>query len=160
MIVRLQRPLALHPCPRAIARPLQTCRVLQAKNLPPRPKVDEAEITENFLKGSGPGGQKIVSIVLCRLHSHGELVLSIPLHHIQLRSWTKNAFYSFKEQNRLGCSIKASTYGRGGQVAGDAVKDAKSTNCTTPVGGEAGGDGKGTGGENGDQGRDHEKEKG
>ena len=29
--------------------------------LPPRPTVDEAEIEESFLKGSGPGGQKIVS---------------------------------------------------------------------------------------------------
>lgn len=30
------------------------------KQLPPRPKVDEAHIEEAFLKGSGPGGQKIV----------------------------------------------------------------------------------------------------
>ncbi|KAI9826245.1 MAG: hypothetical protein M1819_007413 [Sarea resinae] len=29
------------------------------KQMPPRPKVDEAEIEEAFLKGSGPGGQKI-----------------------------------------------------------------------------------------------------
>lgn len=29
------------------------------KPLPPRPKIDEAEITEAFLKGTGPGGQKI-----------------------------------------------------------------------------------------------------
>ena len=29
--------------------------------VPPRPEVDEADIEEAFLKGSGPGGQKIVS---------------------------------------------------------------------------------------------------
>ncbi|EMC96528.1 hypothetical protein BAUCODRAFT_47992, partial [Baudoinia panamericana UAMH 10762] len=27
--------------------------------LPPRPKIVETDITESFLKGSGPGGQKI-----------------------------------------------------------------------------------------------------
>ncbi|KAF2083887.1 hypothetical protein K490DRAFT_21891, partial [Saccharata proteae CBS 121410] len=29
------------------------------KPLPPRPVIDEKDITEVFLKGSGPGGQKI-----------------------------------------------------------------------------------------------------
>ena len=32
------------------------------KQLPPRPRLDEADITEAFLKGTGPGGQKIVSV--------------------------------------------------------------------------------------------------
>ena len=31
-----------------------------AKQLPPRPKIEEGDIEESFLKGSGPGGQKIV----------------------------------------------------------------------------------------------------
>ncbi|KAF2146032.1 uncharacterized protein K452DRAFT_355506 [Aplosporella prunicola CBS 121167] len=31
------------------------------KPLPPRPAIDDKDITEAFLKGSGPGGQKIVS---------------------------------------------------------------------------------------------------
>ena len=31
----------------------------QEKALPPRRVIDESEITESFLKGSGPGGQKI-----------------------------------------------------------------------------------------------------
>lgn len=33
--------------------------VLSGKNLPPRLKISETDIEENFLKGSGPGGQKI-----------------------------------------------------------------------------------------------------
>ena len=37
-----------------------TICLLQIKQMPPRPSVNEAEITEAFLKGSGPGGQKIV----------------------------------------------------------------------------------------------------
>lgn len=32
-----------------------------AKQMPPRPTIDESEITGTYLKGSGPGGQKIVS---------------------------------------------------------------------------------------------------
>ena len=36
--------------------------VLPSKVLmPPRPEVNEADLEEAFLKGSGPGGQKIVS---------------------------------------------------------------------------------------------------
>lgn len=36
-----------------------------AKKMPDRPQpLDESEFTEAFLKGSGPGGQKIVSIFL------------------------------------------------------------------------------------------------
>jgi protein subunit release factor B len=34
------------------------------KQMPPRPSITEAEISEAFLKGSGPGGQKIVRILL------------------------------------------------------------------------------------------------
>ena len=36
-----------------------TSPLLKEKPLPPRLKIDEAEIDEAFLKGSGPGGQKI-----------------------------------------------------------------------------------------------------
>lgn len=35
-----------------------SCRPLE-KALPPRPKIVETDIEESFLKGSGPGGQKI-----------------------------------------------------------------------------------------------------
>ena len=31
------------------------------KQMPPRPKIPEEDLQEAFLKGSGPGGQKIVS---------------------------------------------------------------------------------------------------
>ncbi|OAQ64513.1 peptidyl-tRNA hydrolase domain-containing protein [Pochonia chlamydosporia 170] len=45
--------------PAGLSRPF-TCTALQAKNLPPRPKPPpDSEIEESFLKGSGPGGQKI-----------------------------------------------------------------------------------------------------
>jgi len=39
---------------------MTTTATLLAKQMPPRPKINEADIEENFLKGSGPGGQKIV----------------------------------------------------------------------------------------------------
>ncbi|KAM0813592.1 hypothetical protein AB5N19_13588 [Seiridium cardinale] len=54
---------APHRVPAAIAtQEFSTCRALQKKhtNLPPRPKPPpDTEIDESFLKGSGPGGQKI-----------------------------------------------------------------------------------------------------
>lgn len=40
-------------------RRLTTTSILSEKALPPRRKLIETEIEENFLKGSGPGGQKI-----------------------------------------------------------------------------------------------------
>ncbi|KAF2478842.1 RF-1 domain-containing protein [Neohortaea acidophila] len=42
-----------------VARPFTTSALLQEKALPPRRQIAEDEITESFLKGSGPGGQKI-----------------------------------------------------------------------------------------------------
>jgi len=39
---------------------MSTTATLLVKQMPPRPKINEADIEENFLKGSGPGGQKIV----------------------------------------------------------------------------------------------------
>ena len=38
----------------------RTSALRHAKQMPPRPKLDENEIEEAFLKGTGPGGQKIV----------------------------------------------------------------------------------------------------
>ena len=37
-----------------------TTALVAAKPFPPRPTINEADIEESFLKGSGPGGQKIV----------------------------------------------------------------------------------------------------
>lgn len=37
-----------------------TCPALAVKQLPPRPKLDDKDITGSYLKGTGPGGQKIV----------------------------------------------------------------------------------------------------
>ncbi|MCJ1472800.1 hypothetical protein MMC13_001449 [Lambiella insularis] len=56
----LRRPLScLHS--QLLTRLLFTTGATQSKalQLPPRPSVSEAEIQEAFLKGSGPGGQKI-----------------------------------------------------------------------------------------------------
>jgi len=42
-------------------RSLSITSSLAVKPLPPRMKIDEHDLIENFLKGSGPGGQNIVS---------------------------------------------------------------------------------------------------
>ena len=52
----LLRPHSLQSIAR---RTLHTSVALLSKQLPPRRVIPESEIIENFLKGSGPGGQKI-----------------------------------------------------------------------------------------------------
>lgn len=41
-------------------RPFSCTTQLLGKPMPPRPKLDDADITGTYLKGTGPGGQKIV----------------------------------------------------------------------------------------------------
>ncbi|CAA9963870.1 hypothetical protein CFE70_007483 [Pyrenophora teres f. teres 0-1] len=44
---------------RILTRPLHTSHPLLSKSLPPRVPLPDSDLIENFLKGSGPGGQKI-----------------------------------------------------------------------------------------------------
>jgi protein subunit release factor B len=45
--------------PHPFTRAFSTCRGLREKALPPRIVIPETDLEESFLKGSGPGGQKI-----------------------------------------------------------------------------------------------------
>lgn len=56
------RPVVEHVVKRSIAqRGLAASSAVWARKMPDRPPpIDEEEFTEAFLKGSGPGGQKIV----------------------------------------------------------------------------------------------------
>jgi len=45
---------------RSDIRPFSYTTQLLGKPMPPRPKLDDADITGTYLKGTGPGGQKIV----------------------------------------------------------------------------------------------------
>ncbi|KXL41788.1 hypothetical protein M433DRAFT_59531 [Acidomyces richmondensis BFW] len=56
-VVKSNHSLALREVP--LRRSFSTRSNLCEKQLPPRPKIVESEIEESFLKGSGPGGQKI-----------------------------------------------------------------------------------------------------
>lgn len=47
-----------------LVRFFSTSRILAAKPLPPRPKLDDKDLTISYVKGSGPGGQKIVRAIL------------------------------------------------------------------------------------------------
>ncbi|THW93122.1 hypothetical protein D6C78_04862 [Aureobasidium pullulans] len=56
--------LSARPIPAAPPSALRACcftttTTLPQKPLPPRPTIEESDITEAFLKGTGPGGQKI-----------------------------------------------------------------------------------------------------
>lgn len=48
-----------HPRPRPLLRAFTTSSATLSKQLPPRRPLIDDEIIETFLKGSGPGGQKI-----------------------------------------------------------------------------------------------------
>ncbi|KHN95815.1 peptidyl-tRNA hydrolase domain protein [Metarhizium album ARSEF 1941] len=55
-----RRPLCLLPTACLLTARLSTLPALRSKPLPPRPRPPpDADIQESFLKGSGPGGQKI-----------------------------------------------------------------------------------------------------
>jgi hypothetical protein len=47
---------------RGALRPFHAAALLAAKPLPPRLVIPESDLSESFLKGTGPGGQKIVSL--------------------------------------------------------------------------------------------------
>lgn len=49
-----------------------------AAQLPPHPKIKEADIEEAFLKGSGPGGQKIVRLSTVENSISCRLLTSLP----------------------------------------------------------------------------------
>ncbi|KAF2463625.1 uncharacterized protein BDR25DRAFT_307657 [Lindgomyces ingoldianus] len=55
------RPTCFSILPNGIlhARPFTSTGLSQTKQLPPRRVILDSEVEENFLKGSGPGGQKI-----------------------------------------------------------------------------------------------------
>ncbi len=77
-------PRIIHPAPALTSplfrpRPLSTTAFHLAKSLPSRPKPPpDSEIEESFLKGSGPGGQKIVRAAAlgCPFSSHVFCALS------------------------------------------------------------------------------------
>ncbi|KZM26001.1 translation release factor [Ascochyta rabiei] len=55
-ITALLRPRPVH---HTVRHALHSSAVLGSKTLPPRRVIPESDMIENFLKGSGPGGQKI-----------------------------------------------------------------------------------------------------
>lgn len=57
--IRLAAAAAALPRPHPPVRAFTSSHNALSKSLPPRPVLLDADIIENFLKGSGPGGQKI-----------------------------------------------------------------------------------------------------
>lgn len=62
-------PKAIHPPP-SLRRSFTLASSLSAKQLPPRLKIDDADLTVSYLKGTGPGGQKIVRF----LHHYSPII--------------------------------------------------------------------------------------
>lgn len=68
---------------------LSTQQVLQEKPLPPRIVIPEGDIEESFLKGTGPGGQKI-----------NKTSSAVQLKHLPTGIVVKNQATRSREQNR------------------------------------------------------------
>lgn len=95
-------------------------RCIKANKLPPRPKINENEITEVFIKGGGKGGQKInktnskvqlkhlpTGIVVESQYSrsrednrkHAREILALKVQELQLGNQSRNAIVSeYKRQ--------------------------------------------------------------
>lgn len=85
----LLRSSRLKLCEYAFIRSLSSTTLLCKKQMPPRPKVNENEIEEKFLKGSGPGGQKI-----------NKTSSAVQLRHIPTGIVVKSQETRSREQNR------------------------------------------------------------
>jgi protein subunit release factor B len=92
------------------ARPFTSSATLGTKHLPPRPVIVEQDIEESFLKGSGPGGQKIVRPSTCigigRIEVLTELLVqnktssAVQLKHIPTGIVVKSQETRSRQQNR------------------------------------------------------------
>jgi hypothetical protein len=91
------------------------------KKMPDRPPpVNEDDFTEAFLKGSGPGGQKIVGLYQM------DLMLVIMLDHKLITEPT--------EQNLICCTIKTHSHRLGPQSSSYTLSHTESENCETDAG--------------------------
>ena len=71
------------------ARSFTVCQQLQDKPLPPRRVIAETDLSESFLKGSGPGGQKI-----------NKTSSAVQLKHIPTGIVVKSQATRSRDQNR------------------------------------------------------------
>ena len=94
-----------------------SCRAKDAP-LPPRRKIADSEITESFLKGSGPGGQKI-----------NKTSSAVQLKHLPTGIVVKSQETRSREQNRklarqiLGERLDARENGAGSRAAVKAERE-------------------------------------
>ncbi|KAM0710858.1 hypothetical protein Q7P35_001596 [Cladosporium inversicolor] len=81
---RVARPQVL-----SAARPFTASAATHEKALPPRRKITDNEITESFLRGTGPGGQKI-----------NKTSCAVQLKHLATGIVVKSQHTRSREQNR------------------------------------------------------------
>jgi hypothetical protein len=91
------------------------------KKMPDRPPpVNEDDFTEAFLKGSGPGGQKIVGLYQLDL---------IPVNNAGPKLITQPT-----EQNLICCTIETHSHRPGPQSSSHTLSHTESENCETDAG--------------------------
>lgn len=123
---------------------------ITAAQMPPRPIVPESDIWESFLKGSGPGGQKIV-------RPPSPTSKQTPL---TLIPGPTNPRSPAKEQNLLRRATKAPPLRPRRQIPSHTLALSEPEDRAALAGGEAGGCGEGAGESDGDEGGGEEEEEG
>jgi protein subunit release factor B len=111
----------------SIHRSFSSTAILPSKPLPPRRPILDSEITESFLKGSGPGGQKINKTSSAVQLKH--LPTGIVVKCQETRSRTQNRKYARRllqeklEELELGDMARTKVKGR--EIAGKKKSAAK-----------------------------------
>lgn len=119
-VVSLENATAIYSSSIIIKRSICSTTPLWKKKMPDRPApIDEADFTEVFLHGSGPGGQKIVSF---------PPFIKFSIENPQT--------HNLKEQNFLRSSVETHPNGYGPQGPSHPFSYAKSQNCKTNASGK------------------------
>jgi hypothetical protein len=101
--------------------------ITPAKNLPPRLKINDADLTISYLKGTGPGGQKIV-----RSHIQPNEPLQADPSPKQT---TPKPTLTSPEQNQLSLPNQPQTQRGSNKMPSDAVPSPEREDCAVIVSG-------------------------
>lgn len=104
-----------------LTRPFTSGNAVAAAQMPPRLVLKEEDIEEAFLKGSGPGGQKIVRHSILRVFPWPFLT---------------KVLKASVEQDLVRRTVEAPSYRHRDQITGDQIALSKQKDCPAATRGE------------------------